>query len=538
MVPPIRSFRLFAYVMLLLGGITLLFPSGEIPLGDYSLTLFNWEEVFIHRPPVRKDSSVAEVVAMVEQLEALEQTASDSTSTADSLATTADSTKQVASREKLLDAKKRIQFPEGKQNVLDHFFAELHKTLTDSTAPAIHILHYGDSQLEGDRITSRLRKRFQGKFGGCGAGLLPLTDPIGGRTTLKITSGGPWKRHIIYGHGYKKDTPRNYGVLGSYFDFAPKPKPQPEILVAKVKPDSLKGSDSLVAATPDSITQVDSSTTPIPDSPKEWRTAWVNYQKGYSKIQWKKDFNRLKILYGPCEDTLQLTLTSEKDTIGQYILPPRKYAGNYAISIHKPFKDFKLTFEGYNPPPMHGVCMECRHGVAVDNISFRGSSGTEFWRMDQGAVRTQVKLLNAKFLIVQYGVNVVPGQAKSYDFYERAFYKQLKRLKALAPNMDILVVGVSDMAYKNGEIYESYPNIEMIRDAQKNAAFKADCAFFDLYEAMGGKNAMVSWVEAEKPLAGKDYTHFTPRGARIVGEMLYNALILQYEDYVKNLRTN
>jgi len=82
--------------------------------------------------------------------------------------------------------------------------------------------------------------------------------------------------------------------------------------------------------------------------------------------------------------------------------------------------------------------------------------------------------------------------------------------------------------------YESYPNIEKIRNAQRNAAFKANCAFWDLYEAMGGKNSMPSWVFAKPvPLAGKDFTHFTPEGAKIVSEMLYKALLVEYAKFLE-----
>jgi hypothetical protein len=63
------------------------------------------------------------------------------------------------------------------------------------------------------------------------------------------------------------------------------------------------------------------------------------------------------------------------------------------------------------------------------------------------------------------------------------------------------------------------------------AAFRAGCAFWDLFSNMGGKNAMPSWVNAEKPLANKDYTHFTNKGANYIGQLLYNTLINRYEQY-------
>jgi len=44
---------------------------------------------------------------------------------------------------------------------------------------------------------------------------------------------------------------------------------------------------------------------------------------------------------------------------------------------------------------------------------------------------------------------------------------------------------------------------------------------------------MVSWVFAEPPLASKDYTHFSPRGALILAEIFYKALIQDYYEYKK-----
>jgi lysophospholipase L1-like esterase len=132
---------------------------------------------------------------------------------------------------------------------------------------------------------------------------------------------------------------------------------------------------------------------------------------------------------------------------------------------------------------------------------------------------------------LQFGVNVVPYVIKDYTFYEEQFYNQLKLLKSIAPGVSILVVGVSDMSRKEGELYVSYPNIEKIRDAQRRAAFKAGCAFWDLYEAMGGENSMPSWVFAKPALANKDFTHFTAKGASLVSEMLYKALLSEYEKF-------
>jgi lysophospholipase L1-like esterase len=189
--------------------------------------------------------------------------------------------------------------------------------------------------------------------------------------------------------------------------------------------------------------------------------------------------------------------------------------------------EVQLKFNGPSPT-VWGVLLDGETGVAVDNFPMRGSSGTGYATINRSGYSKQMTLVNAKLVVMQYGINVVPNPVKSYKFYERMFSSELRAIKAANPDISILVIGPSDMSRKRAGEYESYPNIEKIRDAMRNAAFDNGCAFWDLYTAMGGKNSMVSWVQNEPPLASKDYTHFNSRGARYIGEMLYNAIMSDY----------
>ena len=80
---------------------------------------------------------------------------------------------------------------------------------------------------------------------------------------------------------------------------------------------------------------------------------------------------------------------------------------------------------------------------------------------------------------------------------------------------------------QNGNMV-SYVNIPLINDAMREAAFENGCAFWNLYEAMGGKNSMVEWQK--NGLARKDFTHFTSDGAKYVGEMLFESLLELLQD--------
>ena len=67
------------------------------------------------------------------------------------------------------------------------------------------------------------------------------------------------------------------------------------------------------------------------------------------------------------------------------------------------------------------------------------------------------------------------------------------------------------MAFTEKDRIKSFPNIAKIRDAQKIAAERAGVAFWDSYEAMGGKSSALKWAEKKIPLIQKDFIHFSRR---------------------------
>jgi lysophospholipase L1-like esterase len=66
---------------------------------------------------------------------------------------------------------------------------------------------------------------------------------------------------------------------------------------------------------------------------------------------------------------------------------------------------------------------------------------------------------------------------------------------------------------------------------ESKAAADLGVAFFNTFEAMGGEGTMAKWYDGEPRLVGADFIHPMPAGARIVGELLYNALRDGYNEY-------
>ena len=67
--------------------------------------------------------------------------------------------------------------------------------------------------------------------------------------------------------------------------------------------------------------------------------------------------------------------------------------------------------------------------------------------------------------------------------------------------------------------------------SNRSVAAETGMAFFNTFEAMGGEGTMARWYAAEPRLVGADFIHPMPAGAKIVGELLYNALRDGYNQY-------
>ena len=73
------------------------------------------------------------------------------------------------------------------------YFDPLFNALDSARQHHVRILHYGDSQIEEDRITASLREHFQEQFGGGGIGMLPAI-----RTVYKMTVSQSSSQNLGY----------------------------------------------------------------------------------------------------------------------------------------------------------------------------------------------------------------------------------------------------------------------------------------------------------------------------------------------------
>ncbi len=386
-----------------------------------------------------------------------------------------------------------IEYPNNDSTLLYSFFRTL-RNLPQS-GQLIRIMHYGDSQIEDDRITSLFRNRLQAKFGGSGPGLVPASQLYPYAFSMRQESSGNWERYIGFARRDTSIGHTRYGPLATFCTFTP---------------------------------------VNLPSRRNDSTEAWIRFGISPYAYNNTKQFTQCRIYYGFNQSPFINEIYVDKTLSDADIFPATSNLNVIRWTFDSPEDEVLLKFRGPISPEIYGIALDGNSGVAVDNIPLRGCSGLFFTALDEQLLSNMYKQLNVKLFIMQFGGNFVPSGLDNFSGYENWYYNQLIRIKKLCPGARILVIGVADMSVKDRNYYVTNPNVEKVRDAIRSAAFRAGAAFWDMYKAMGGKNSMPSWVKADPPLASDDFVHFNPRGAKTIAQMFYNSFILEYHRYEKN----
>jgi len=398
----------------------------------------------------------------------------------DSLMSVAD--KEIALKKK--DKTNILEFGNDSTSGLSRFFASLVRTKKGKGKT--RIAYFGDSMIEGDLISQDLRSLFQKMFGGDGVGYMPVTSIVSGfRQTIIHSFSKNWTEYNMLG-GAKADHP--IGITGHVF--------------------------------------VPVSTATANDSVPGANASWVKYTA--VKQDHLNSFYNIKMYYGNSDaNNYVYTANGAKkldgtNTVNELVL----HSGYASQSIN-------VSFQARNEMNVYGFSIDSDTGVFVDNLSFRGNSGMPLTKMSYNVMTGLNKFLDYDLVILQYGVNVVNHRVKDYSFYEKGMSAVVQHIRSCFPNTSILVISAGDKGYRDKGEMVTDPAVPLVVAAQKAVAEDNNCAFWNMYEAMGGDKSMVQWVEGDTVYANKDYTHFNFRGAKRIGTMLYNKLISGYGDFKK-----
>ena len=344
--------------------------------------------------------------------------------------------------------------------------------LKNSKKQKVRIAHYGDSLIMGDIITEYLRNKFQMQYGGYGVGMLSIVaDDSRMKRTVTQTYSDDWTFASIVS-GDREQYP--LGMNGT---------------VCVPKPGS-----------------------------------WVQYEASrvFDNVS---SFEVVRVLYSNSDRTSTVEYAFDNDQPKMVSLENGTGLKQLILDAKRKVTKVRIRFISGKAPYMYSVSLESTgNGVYVDNFSLRGNSGVSLLDISSDTYEKYDWFVNYNLIILNFGANVSFSDRSAYTLYEKKMEEVIEKLKKVFPHTSFLLVAVGDKTMKKGNRFMTNPDIPFLIDIQKRIAEKTGIAFWNLWEVMGGDNSMYSWVNAEPPLAFRDYVHLNSEGGEIIANLLFEAL--------------
>ncbi|PWJ68045.1 Lysophospholipase L1 [Fibrobacter sp. UWB15] len=495
MMSPLKVLLSIISLFAVLGIIALIYPNDGIHVGDKTLRYPKLTEIFEKQSEA---DSLSDSTAAADPEEAIREMME--ATKRQQFAAFSDSLKFY--EDFFEKGRTRFDLPNNDPTWFDRFFLHLELAALESTV--VHIVHYGDSQLEEDRISATIREDLQDEFGGAGPGMMPAIMTVPSQTTSHASSGA-LSRYILFGPKDEEADHSRYGPLAQLAKLNgdatitiqrrkerkgqfPHVGAYKTIRLLTNKSGRLKVRLNVNQTVVDTVGQNDDGT------PKEKHSTKV-VDAGEPTVD---TYNKLKVYTWKLKDTTSIAK--------MYL------SGNAEI---------------------YAIAADGAYGVAVDNVAMRGSSGTIFHRIDTELLAESYKAMNARLVIMEYGGNLVPSTSSSnIEWTKKLITRQIQAVQKANPDADILFIGPADMARQKDGQWQTYAALNMTIKALREVALDNGAAYWDMHRVMGGNGAMIKWVNKEPALGFTDHIHFTRRGAAYMGDLFCSALRMHY-DYFK-----
>lgn len=378
-----------------------------------------------------------------------------------------------------------------KDSTLYPFFEKLKSlyglnTLSDSLpANVVPILHMGDSHIQADFLTSKVRHAFQRDFGNAGRGLIiPLRLARSNEPKdYAISSPQEWSNSKCV----QREQPITPGIGG----IALQTNTTPVSFTVKVNTaDSIYGD--------------------------RFNHVTVFHHKDAPGLMEEEQYNTDTHC---CED----------DHSPDYVthIPLNELTGQITLSS-------TLTDPSYNRPIYYGFSLENGYnGVLYHTIGVNGACYIHFAGQDE-MIRQSAELKPA-LIILSMGTN----EASTSRFYDDVFYSEIdklvSKLRAIHPLTPILlttpVQNYRRVTRKRNRSYMSNPNIEKARNVILKYADEHKLACWDLFQVAGGDGSNSQWHK--NGLFSRDRIHFTAEGYELQGTLFYQAFMNNYNLFLK-----
>lgn len=349
------------------------------------------------------------------------------------------------------------------------FFAALRRTAAREPGAITRVTHLGDSSIGMDGLPHFLRTHFQAAHGDAGPGfvLLQPQDPSYINRTISLRNPTPWPDMCAVIRRCRRDG--HYGLGGVTFES----HARAETVIAPREGRVVTRAELWYAAQP--------------------RGGRLGFRFGTSSIELDTEAAALEDRWHVMENA----------------------PGRHPV---------RVIAAGGGPARAYGVVLENQGpGVVWDTLSMVGAFTHRLLAQDEAHFAAQLRRRDPDLVVLNYGGNDLRrmvGRGVDRAGLADETYRLLARVRAAVPDAACLMVGINDHQ-ASGEAEVLPRHVEMVVGAQRDAAVRAGCAFWDQAAAMGGPGSFDAWHR--RGLASDDLKHLSPQGRRVIAARLYAA---------------
>ena len=364
-------------------------------------------------------------------------------------------------------------YGQGQSGGMHHFYQQL--TRVKELNRPVRIAYFGDSFVEGDILSCDLREQLQTQFGGNGVGWVDCASQIYGfRQTVRHSFEGLREYEVVkrpFNTQVQSIAQRYFTIDGNRATFV------------------YQGSKS--------------------------RKHLNNWQKA--------------TFFFRTEDTITVATKMNSDTLVSDVIGGDGQLQTFT-KRHPSMHKIIYSVSAASPKTyLYGVALESNQGVIVDNFSMRGSSGVTLGSIPSAVLREFAAQRPYDLIIFHFGLNVANEKVRNYSSYIHQMGSVIRHFKAAYPQTSILVVSMTDRDQRSTEGIHTMAGVESLVGYQQIMAANEKVAFFNLFQAMGGRESMKTLVD--KGYANKDYTHISHAGGRRLATHLVKSLLAGFDIY-------
>lgn len=372
-----------------------------------------------------------------------------------------------------------LELPEP--TALDPFFAQLARTDAAYAGEITRVSHWGDSAIANDNIASSLRFEMQRRFGDAGHGFHLVAKPNASyrHQGVRFSGGEGWQ--LCY-------------------------------IINKCRPDGLYGLGGTTVWSPGGGDSQWKTETKLPYGQSLARfEVWYRAQPKGGRLRLKVDKGEPQIVSTAADEPHDawhlLELPDGPHTVGL-----RAGAGGQV-------RLFGVVLEREGP------------GVVWDGLAQLGAFSRKMLLFDPEHLRSQIDHRDPDLLVFTFGGNDLTIAESKMARYEEDFRRMLRLFRGEENPRACLVMAPVDHGVRQGQRIVSNPMVQRVVEIQRTVALAEGCAFFDTVAAMGGEDSAARWRQSTPPLLSGDLAHLTHAGQKVIGHMVYLALMEGYVAY-------